>query len=143
MWYTRFKQERIPMSFDKLKVADLRAIAESYGAEEVQLKTKKELLQYLDDEGVTYDAHDALANATKATDEEVGLDKRPTEPTKSDDLVLLKMERGNPGYEAIGKYMFTQEHPYLPVPRADANEIFRLETGFRLATDEEVQSFYN
>jgi hypothetical protein len=131
------------MSFASLKVADLRQIAESYGAEEVQLSTKKALLQWLEEEGVTYDAHDALANAEKATEDDLNLDKPPTAPSKTEDLVLLKMERGNPGYDAIGKYFFTQEHPYQAVPRADANEIFRLEDGFRLATDDEVRDFYS
>lgn len=133
------------MSFASLKVADLRDIAASYGAEDVQLSTKKALIQWLDEEGVTYSSHEALTNAAKASDQDVAdaTAGRPTAPVKGENLVLLKMERSNPGYDAIGKYFFTREHPYQAVPRDDANEIFRLEEGFRLATDDEVREFYS
>lgn len=131
------------MGFESLKVADLRQIAESYGADEPQLMTKKAILSWLEEEGITYGDYDALANADKADDEDLDLPKQPTKPSKDEDLVILKMERANPGYEAIGKYFFTKDAPYVAVPRTDANEIFRLEEGFRLATDAEVQAFYS
>lgn len=130
------------MSFSSLKVGDLRQIAESYGAEEVQLMTKKDLLTWLDEEGVTYGDYNALANAEKADEDDLDLPKQPTAPSKDEDLVIIKMERANPGYMAIGKYFFTQTAPFVAVPRVDANEIFRLEEGFRLANDVEVQEYY-
>jgi hypothetical protein len=130
------------MSFASLKVADLRQIAASYGAEDTQLMAKKALLTWLEEEGVTYSAHETLANADAADTDDLGL-VAPTAPSKNEDLVLLKMERDNPGYDAIGRYFFTKEHPFQAVPREDANEIFRLENGFRLATDDEVRDFYN
>lgn len=131
------------MSFETTKVGALRQIAVSYGLEEIESKTmtKKAIVAWLDDEGVTEALHNSTLEATGADEDAVDL-PIPSRPSKSEDLVLLRMNRDNFHYEAIGKYVFTKDHPYMAVPRSDANEIFRLEEGFVLATDAEVKDFY-
>jgi hypothetical protein len=52
------------------------------------------------------------------------------------------MERPNASY-MVGRYTFTQEHPFVAMPINDAQYIFDTEAGFRMATPAEVQSYYS
>jgi len=150
------------MSFETTKVAALRQVAEGYGLDEAEAKTKtkKEILAWLEEEGISSEYHEAAEAAQKAANEDNDDEEdkatpsdnndndgsaapAPTKPTKGEDLLLLKMTRSNYSYEALGKYQFSKDHPFAAVPRNDANEIFRLEDGFVLATDAEVKEFYD
>jgi hypothetical protein len=134
------------MSFESVKVGALRQIAVSYGLDEIEskTKTKKALVEWLDEEGVTEELHDSLTkNAKPEEDEDEPVRQTPSAPVKGEDLVLIKMNRDNFYFEAIGRHVFTKDHPYMAVPRTDANEIFRLEEGFVLATDAEVKEYYS
>lgn len=134
------------MSFDTMKVADLRGVAETFGVDLEDAKNKNEILAILAEEGVEYDMYEKFLNAEKEEteepeEEEVEVPK--TKAKKSDkNTVLIKMERKNPSYQTYG-YVFSQEHPFVAVSEKDAQEIFDNESGFRMATPREVQEFYS
>jgi hypothetical protein len=52
------------------------------------------------------------------------------------------MDRANPSF-SVGRYVFTQEHPFVAMSERDAQYIFDNQSGFRPATPREVQEFYN
>ena len=95
------------MSFDKLKVQELREIAESFA---VELPSK-------------------ISKRTQNLD------------ASAPNVVLVRMDRNNMSYQ-IGNYIFSQEHPFVPMTENDAQAVFDLHQGFRLATPREVQEFY-
>jgi cupin superfamily acireductone dioxygenase involved in methionine salvage len=134
------------MSFDTMKVADLRGVAETFGVDLEDAKNKNEILAILAEEGVTYDMYSKFLNAEKEETEELEEEEVETpkpKAKKSDkNTVLIRMERKNPSYQTYG-YVFSQEHPFVAVSENDAQEIFDNESGFRMATPREVQEFYS
>jgi hypothetical protein len=133
------------MSFDTLKVAELKNIAENFGVDLEEAKTKSEILAILVEEGVSYDMYKQFLDADKVEEEEdevVVKTKPATKPKQSKETVLVKMDRANASYETYG-YEFTREHPYVAISSDVAQEIFDNETGFRMATPREVQEFYS
>ena len=137
------------MSFEAMKVAELRTVAETFGVEHEEAKSKNELVALLAEEGVSYDMYNSFLNADKENlEEEEGLieevktvaKKEPKKKAK--DTVLVKMDRKNPSYDTFG-YSFTWEHPFVAIPEDVAQEIFDNEEGFRMATPREVQEFYS
>lgn len=134
------------MSFDTMKVVDLRGVAETFGVDLEDAKNKNEILAILAEEGVTYDMYAKFLNAEKEETElpeEEEIESPKPKAKKSDkNTVLIKMERKNPSYQTYG-YIFSQEHPFVAVSESDAQEIFDNETGFRMATPREVQEFYS
>lgn len=132
------------MSFDAMKVADLRTVAETFGVEHEEAKTKNELVALLAEEGVSYDMYNSFLNSDKEELDEVVEEKvAKKEPKKkAKDTVLVKMDRKNPSYQTFG-YVFTWEHPFVAIPEDIAQEIFDNEEGFRMATPREVQEFYS
>jgi hypothetical protein len=136
------------MSFDAMKVADLREVAETFGVEHEEAKNKNELVALLAEEGVTYDMYKSFQDAEKGEleDEEVFVDvpvkvEKPS-TKKAKDTVLVRMERKNSSYETYG-HMFTADHPFVAMPQTVAQDIFDNEEGFRMATPREVQEFYS
>lgn len=131
------------MSFKSLKVAELRDIAESFGVDLVDAKGKAGVIQALEDEGVTYELYEKMANAERADDDEIDVfytkSENKTDPTNT---VLVKMDRPNPLYQT-GGYTFTLEHPYVAMSEDDAQDIFDIESGFRIATPAEAREFYS
>jgi hypothetical protein len=131
------------MSFNKMSVKELRAVAEMFGVDVAGLN-KATVLKTLEDEGVTYESYEAFSSAEKVTPEEEGY-VTPTAPVSDSTLTLIKMTRPNPSYEIMyGKdtYVFTHRHPYVAVPEDVADFIFDTEQGFQIATPKEVRSFY-
>lgn len=65
-----------------------------------------------------------------------------TEPTEqpSGDVVVV-MQRNNPVFE-WGKYKFTREAKYIPMPKDDAMNLIQKYDGFRIATREEIKRHY-
>ena len=51
------------------------------------------------------------------------------------------MERNNHSYQTMG-YTFSTEHPFVAMATSDAQKIFDMETGFRVATPREAQEYY-
>jgi hypothetical protein len=128
------------MSFDTLKVSELKTIAEGFGIELSEKPSKQSIILALQDEGITYDMYAKFSGADKVELEEpkemkkVTLDKSKT--------VLVRMDKQNPSYTVYGQ-TFTREHPFVAMSESEAQRIFDTEPGFRPATPREAQEFYN
>jgi len=128
------------MSFEKLKLSELKSIAENFGVDITDIKSKSGIIDAMENEGVTYEMYDTFANAEKA---EVDLPARKQpKPAPNGNVVLVKMDRANPSYEIDG-HVFTKEHPYVAMSEEDAEFIFETQQGFRMATPKEIQEYYN
>jgi len=128
------------MSFDTMKINELKGLAESFGVDIENAKTKKELIAALTEEGVTYESYAKFAGAETV---ELKIDKKKEkEILKPQKTILVKMDRMNHSYQAMG-YTFTQQHPFVAMSEDDAQRIFDTQTGFRLATPREAQEFYS
>ena len=131
------------MSFDTLKVSELKQIAEDFGVEVEDLKGKKDILAALADEGVTWAVYEkTIKDVDDAKEEVEDLPKFDPNKTQDKDTVLVRMTRANFRYDIMG-YTFTKDHPFVAMKEEDAQAIFDREEGFRLATPKEVQEFYN
>lgn len=128
------------MSFDTLKVSELKKVADSFGVELQEKTTKQAILLELEDNGITYDMYAKFSGTEKvelekpASAKKVSLDKAKT--------ILVRMDKSNPSYSIYG-YTFTQQHPFVAMTEEDAQRIFDTEQGFRPATPREAQEFYN
>ncbi len=131
------------MSFTELKIADLKQVAETFGVEAKSLKSKQEIVAVLEEEGISYDMYAKLQKIEKVDIEipESEKKKREGKKMKSDSSMLVKMERMNHSYQALG-YTFSQQHPFVAMSEEDAQRIFDTQDGFRLATPREAQEFY-
>lgn len=127
------------MSFSTMKLAQLKEVAEYFAVDLQSAKTKNEIIAALDEEGVTYDMY---AKFSEAETESVELPERKAKKVVSGDTVLVKMDRENAKFEING-YSFTREHPFVAMSEEDADFIFSIEEGFRMATPREVQEYYN
>lgn len=151
------------MSFETLKLEELVAVAEEFGVDVAEYKTKGQVLAAIADEGVTYERYaelktareanlaelEAAALAEKAIEEEEDLE--PVEDTlvapvkkgrkPKEEMVVVKMHRPNFYYE-VGDKIFTKEHPFVVMSPDEAQSIFDKEEGFHLATPRETQEYY-
>lgn len=132
------------MSFDTLKVKDLKALAANFAVDVDGLKNKADVIAALTEEGVTWSVYQGtLKNIENAKEEADEILPRLDPNQKLDeDMVLVKMDRPNARYDAMG-FTFTKEHPFVGMKPEVAQEIFDKEEGFRLATPREVQEYYN
>ena len=136
------------MSFDVMKVDELKQVAEGFGVDLDDAKNKAEILAVLLEEGVTFDMYNKFIEAEREEaevpeeTEEVVKQKPQDLKKQSKDKVLVKMERHNPSYQTYG-HTFTREHPFIAMSEKDAQLIFDNEDGFRMATPKEVQDFYS
>jgi hypothetical protein len=131
------------MSFDTLKVAELKQIAEDFAVDIQGLGGKKDIIAALSEEGVTW----AIYKKAKGIEEEEKemnetLPKAAPKAVNKEDMVLVKMTRPNYSYEIMG-HTFTKEHPFVAMDKDTAQAIFDKEEGFVMATPLEVQEFYN
>ena len=131
------------MSFDTLKVAELKQIAEDFAVDLNGLGGKKDIIAALAEEGVTW----AIYKKAKGIEEEEKemnetLPKVEPKVVNKEDMVLVKMVRHNYTYETRG-HRFTKEHPFVAMDKDTAQAIFDKEEGFVMATPAEVQEFYN
>jgi len=131
------------MSFSNLKISDLKKAAESFGVDLDGSKTKTEIVALLEEEGITYQMYEKFNNTEKQEIEisEVEKKQREKKIMKTESSVLVKMERDNFSYQAMG-HTFTQQHPFVAMSERDAQSIFDSQGGFRLATPREAQDFY-
>ena len=131
------------MSFETMKVAELKKIAENFAVDTEGLKNKADIIATLSEEGVTFAVY---AKTLDIKEEEADMNKTEVlskpDKTQSKDNVLVKMERANFRYDILG-YTFTKDHPFVAMKEEDAQKIFDVEEGFRLATPREAQEFYN
>jgi parvulin-like peptidyl-prolyl isomerase len=130
------------MSFDTLKIKDLKNVADNFAVEYSPKTTKQQLILLLEEEGVTYDTYKRFFESEKV-EPELSPRSQPvrTAPTSTEDIVLVKMDRNNFTYEVDG-FMFTKQHPFMPMESSRAQSIFDIHDGFRLATPREAQEYY-
>ena len=127
------------MSFTELKITELKKAAESFGVDLGTAKTKQEIVAVLEEEGITYQMYDKFSNVEK---EQVEVkEKKEKKIMKAENSVLVKMERDNHSYQTLG-HTFTASHPFVAMGESEAQRIFDMEDGFRLATPREAQEFY-
>jgi hypothetical protein len=131
------------MSFDTLKVKELKQIAEDFAVDTEGLKNKADVIAALAEEGVTWSVYQStLKNIDDAKEEVEVLPKFDPSQELDDDMVLVRMTRANYRYDIAG-HTFTKEHPFVAMKPEKAQQIFDKEEGFRLATPREVQEYYN
>jgi hypothetical protein len=130
------------MSFDTLKVAELKTIAEDFAVDTEGLKNKKDIIAALSEEGVTYSVYAKTLQVLEEAAEEIEILPKFDPKAQPEDTVLVRMTRANFRYDIHG-YTFTNDHPFVAMSEDDAQKIFDTEEGFRLATPKEVQDFYN
>jgi hypothetical protein len=130
------------MSFDTLKVAELKKIADDFAVDTDGLKNKKDIIAALAEEGVTYSVYSKTMDAIEEATEEIEILPKFDLNSQPENTVLVRMTRANFRYDSMG-YTFTQDHPFVAMSEDDAQKIFDNEEGFRLATPKEVQEFYN
>ena len=131
------------MSFETLKISELKKIAEDFGVDIEELKSKKDIIAALSEEGVTWSVYEKTIKDINDNKEEVEvLPKFDPKKQIDKDTVLVRMTRENFRYDILG-YTFTKEHPFVAMKEDDAQEIFDREEGFRVATPKEVQEYYN
>ena len=131
------------MSFDTLKLAELKQIAEDFAVDITDQKGKKDIIAALAEEGVTW----AIYSKAKGIEEEEKemnetLPKAAQKVVNKEDMVLVKMVRANFSYETRG-HRFTKDHPFVAMDKDTAQAIFDKEEGFVMATPKEVQEFYS
>jgi hypothetical protein len=130
------------MSFDKLKVSELKTIATEFAVDTEGLKNKQDIIAAMAEEGVTWGVYQATIKEVAENTEEIEiLPKFNVKDEIPADSVLVRMTRANMRYDILG-YTFTKDHPFVAMPEDKAQKIFDKEGGFRLATPKEVQEFY-
>ena len=130
------------MSFDTLKVNELKTIAEEFAVDVEGLKNKQEIIAALSEEGVTYQVYEKTLNDIEDAKEEIEVLPVFNPKAKlSEDTVLVRMTRANFRYDILGQ-TFTKDHPFAAMNKDDAQKVFDKEEGFRLATPKEVQEYY-
>lgn len=122
-----------------MKVSQLKEVAEYFAVDLEGAKTKNEIMAALEEEGVSYDMY---AKFSEAETEEVELPEKKAKKAPVGETVLVRMDRANARFEING-YTFTREHPFVAMSEEDADFIFSIEQGFRMATPREVQEYYN
>lgn len=136
------------MSFQSLKVNELRGIADSFGVDLESAKTKDAIIGVLEEEGVTYDLYARFSEVEKNDPADmieadyVAGDALKVLDTDGQNTVLVKMDRQNGMYQTAG-FTFTRDHPFVAMTEAQAQFIFDTESGFRMATPKEIQEYYS
>jgi hypothetical protein len=131
------------MSFDTLKVAELKKIAEDFAVETTSLKNKNDIIAALSEEGVTWAVYEQTIKKIEEEAEETEVAPRFDKNQKlTEDMVLVRMTRPNFRYDIMGQ-TFTKEHPFVAMSSDKAQAIFDKEEGFRPATPKEAQDFYS
>ena len=133
------------MSFETLKVSELKKIAEDFAVDTDGLKNKADIIAALAEEGVTWSVYNKTIEKMEEDEEDMSVEVLPKFDPKAEqpeDTVLVRMTRDNFRYDIMG-YTFTKEHPFVAMHKADAQKIFDKEEGFRLATPKGVQEYYN
>ena len=131
------------MSFETLKISELKKIAEDFGVDIEELKNKKDIIAALSEEGVTWAVYEKTIKDIDDNKEEIEEVAKfdPKKPLDKDS-VLVRMTRANFRYDIMGQ-TFTKEHPFVALTKEKAQQIFDKEEGFRLATPAEGQEYYS
>ena len=142
------------MSFADMDKPQLLEVAETFGVEVDGRWGEERIRAEILNDGVTWETWEE-ANAAVVPEllEEVA--PEPEEEPEPEPVVdttkkfrkknvdqLLKMERRNPSFSILG-YHFTKNDPFVLMKPEDALWIMAHEAGFRVATPEEAEEFYN
>ena len=133
------------MSFETLKISELKKIAEDFAVDTDGLKTKVDIIASLAEEGVTWSVYNSTIKKIEDESEEMSVEVLPKFDPKAqqpENTVLVRMTRANFRYDIMG-HTFTKEHPFVALSEDVAQEIFDKEEGFRLASPREVQEYYS
>ena len=133
------------MSFETLKVSELKKIAEDFAVDTDGLKNKADIIAALAEEGVTWSVYNKTIEKMEEDEEDMSVEVLPKFDPKAEqpeNTVLVRMTRDNFRYDIMG-YTFTKDHPFVAMHKDEAQKIFDKEEGFRLATPKEVQEYYN
>lgn len=133
------------MSFETLKVPELKKIAEDFAVDTSGLKNKADVIAALAEEGVTWSVYNSTIKKIEEEMEDMSVELLPKFDPKApqpENTVLVRMTRENFRYDIMG-VTFTKEHPFVAVTEETAQEIFDKEEGFRLASPREVQEYYS
>jgi hypothetical protein len=126
------------MSFDTMKLAELKKVAEDFGVDVSSAKNKADHIAMLLEEGVTYE----LVSGNRVEMPEPPVFDGSQEMSDDVEKTFIKMERENRSYSIYG-YTFTKEDPFVPMPMTLAQKILETENGFRMATSREVKEYYS
>ena len=134
------------MSFETLSKKELLRTAEEDFAVDVDASwNKAKIIEELKAAGVDYGQYLVQNPDKNESNIPDNIVQSPVVPAaKTEDNVpklLIKMVRANPLYQ-IGKYRWTQKHPYVAVEEKEAERILMTEDGFRQATPSELQEYY-
>jgi len=131
------------MSYNKMKVDELRELADAYAVDVDPSDNKTVIINKLIDSGVTFDYHQRQVQAAENSEK---VQPAPVfdEPAEDDgsSKILLRMTRANGTFEVRGA-RFTQTNPYALVAERDADYIIESYEGFRIASPREVKEFYS
>ena len=132
------------MSFDKLKVDELRKIADDFAVDVDPKDNKQVVISKLVDNGVTWEYYQkSIGEEAEAP---APAETKPTfdepAPAVEESKVLLRMTRENGTFEVRGA-KFTRTNPYAIVNERDADYIIDHYEGFRIASPKEVREFYS
>ncbi len=133
------------MSFEALKISEIKKIAEDFAVETTGLKNKMDIIAALAEEGVTWSVYNKTIKKIEEEMEDMSVEVLPKFDPKApqpENTVLVRMTRDNFRYDIMG-YTFTKEHPFVAMDKVKAQEIFDKEEGFRLANPKEVQDYYS
>ena len=131
------------MSFETLKISEIKKIAEDFAVDTDSLKSKSDIIAALAEEGVTWSVYNKTLDKMEEEDMSVEiLPKFDPKAEQAENTVLVRMTRNNFRYDIMG-FTFTKEHPFIAMSNEAAQANFDKEEGFRLATPKEVQEYYN
>lgn len=132
------------MIFENLNKTELRAVAEEFGVEFGEGFKKKDMINAIQEDGVTWDMYKQAFPDDEEDEpvQETAPVTAPVKTAKATDQVLMKMVRRNPTYEIRG-HKFTRKHPFALVSSDDANYIIEHIEGFRIASPREAEEFYS
>lgn len=135
--------------FDNKTVFELKAFCRALGIETQKNSKKVELLQALEDTGLTEE--EILSKAGKQFDHKeaqpvekvVEVIEKQEVKTSTKEKILIKMIHPRGAYNVGNGIIFTIEQPFKLVSKAQAEDILRrAKNEVREATPEEVISFY-
>lgn len=133
------------MSFEKMKVDELRAIADEFAVDIDPKDNKAVVINKMMDNGVTWDYYQkSLGVAEENPAPIVAPTPQFDTPAEmeEDSKILLRMTRANGTFEIRGA-RFTKANPYAIVQERDADYIIENYEGFRIASPREVKEFYS
>jgi len=114
------------MSFETLKVAELREIAENFAVDTDGIKSKADIIAALAEDGVTWTVYQKTLEKIKDANEDVFsteevLPRLDPKSVNAEDTVLVRMTRENFRYDILG-FTFTKEHPFVAMQEEQAQE---------------------